>query len=123
MNYSLQTILKASGNIQVALLRFKDKGEQQNLHIRVVSDGDNLIHCIIDDGMPRGLKTGDGIHFIQRKNDDYFFISGNVIKKAMNSPGVLSISVTRAFWFERKSRGGIAWLREKYRYEHIQLAF
>jgi hypothetical protein len=121
MNNKLNTIIKAVTSIQVALLRFRDKEERQNLHVKIAYSGDNSLHCSITGEIPPGMKIDDNkVNLVQKYQGNYFFISGYIPDEMQGIPRILSIVITKATWFVRKSRGSVTWLREKHTYENEQ---
>jgi hypothetical protein len=117
MDQNLKVILQAAASVQAAVVKFKGEEGRQSLQAKIALDTDHSLHCVIADEVPKGRKVGEKVHLIQKHKDDYFFIAGRIADQAKDIPGVLSIDITRAFWFVRKRRGSVTWLREKYTYE------
>ena len=115
----LKVILEEVIAIQSGLLRFRHREKQQNLHVRVAFGGDNSLNCIINGELPPNMKIGGKkIHLIQKHNDNYFFISGSVLREVQQSSRIVSIGISKASWFIMKRRGSVSWLREKHTYEN-----
>jgi hypothetical protein len=123
MNNKLSTIIKAVTAIQIALLRFRDKEVRQNLHVKIAYCGDNSLHCSITGEIPPGMKIDDNkVNLVQKYQGNYFFISGYIQGELHDMPRILSIVITKATWFVRKSRGSVTWLREKHVYEQEEIS-
>lgn len=119
MDQKLEIILRAAASVQAAVLKFgteEDEGHK-SVQAKIALDMNNTIHCVIADDVHPGKKLGKKIQLVQKYRDDYFFIAGCVSEEAKDAPGIFSIDVNRAFWFVRKRRGSVTWLREKYTYE------
>ena len=118
MKGKLKNIFDAVTSIQTALLRFRNEEGQQSLQIRVVSSDDHLVQCILPDEIPEQLQIlNNKIHLIQKYHNNYFFISGNIMKPAQNNK-ILSIAVNKAFWFVRRKKENISWFQKKYIYKN-----
>ena len=121
MSNKLNVILEEVISIQVGLLRFRHREKQQNLQVKVAFGSENSLHCIITSDMPANMKIrGKKIHLIQKYSDNYFFISGYILREVQESTRILSIGIIKASWFVRKRRGSVTWLREKHTYENEQ---
>ncbi|SRR5258706_6367033 len=121
MSNKLNVILQEVISIQTGLLRFRHREKQQNLQVKVVFGGENSLHCVITSDMPLNMKIrGKRVHLIQKYSDNYFFISGHILREVQETSRIISISIIKASWFVRKSRGSVSWLREKYTYETEQ---
>lgn len=122
MNTKLNTILRASTSVQAALLRFHNEKGQQTLQVKVAFPTGNSLYCLAPDEIPGEIKVADTpVHLVQKYKDDYFFISGYISGEKADNPRILSIVITKATWFVRKSRGSVSWLREKHTYESEQV--
>ena len=120
MSNKLKVILQEVISIQTGLLRFRHREKQQNLQVRVTFGVDNTLHCIITGELPANMKIASKkIHLIQKHNDDYFFISGNILREVQQPSRIVSIGISKASWFIMKRRGSVSWLREKYTYENV----
>ncbi|MEI9807038.1 MAG: hypothetical protein WDO16_03660 [Bacteroidota bacterium] len=121
MNNKLTRILQEVISIQSGLLRFRHKDGRQNLQVKIVFGGTNSLHCIITGEVPEGMKiAGRKVHLIQKYNNDYFFISGDISREVQDTRRILSIAISKASWFVRKRKGGVTWLHEKSTYENEQ---
>src|SRR5689334_1218392 len=123
MSNKLNVILQEVISIQTGLLRFRHREKQQNLQVKVVFGGENSLHCVINSELPGNMKIrGKRIHLIQKYSDNYFFISGYIMREVQETNRILSIGIIKASWFIRKRRGSVTWLREKHTYENEQQA-
>ena len=121
MSNKLNVILQEVISIQSGLLRFRHREKQQNLQVKVVIGGENSLHCVITSDMPSNMKIrGKRVHLIQKYNDNYFFISGYILREVQETTRILSVGIIKASWFIRKRRGAVSWLREKHTYEKGQ---
>jgi hypothetical protein len=121
MSNKLNVILQEVISIQTGLLRFRHREKQQNLQVKVVFGGENSLHCVINSEMPAHMKIrGKKVHLIQKYSDNYFFISGYIMREVQETNRILSIGIIKASWFIRKRRGSVTWLREKHTYENEQ---
>ncbi|MFI5131047.1 MAG: hypothetical protein ACHQFX_13690 [Chitinophagales bacterium] len=118
MSNKLSVILHEVISVQAGLLRFRHREKQQNLQVKVVFGGDNSLHCVITSETPLQMKIrGKKVHLIQKYSDNYFFISGYILREVQETNRIVSIGIIKASWFVRKRRGSVSWLREKYTYE------
>ena len=121
MSNKLNVILQQVISIQAGLLRFRHREKQQNLQVKVVFGGENSLHCVITGDMQGKIKIrGKKVHLIQKYSDNYFFISGYILRDVQETTRILSIGIIKASWFVRKRRGSVTWLREKHTYENAQ---
>jgi hypothetical protein len=121
MSNKLSVILQEVISIQAGLLRFRHREKQQNLQVKVVFGGENSLHCVITSELPPNMKIrGKKVHVIQKYSDNYFFISGYILREVQETNRILSIGIVKASWFVRKRRGSVSWLREKHTYENLQ---
>lgn len=121
MSNKLKIILQQVIAVQSGLLRFRHREKQQNLQVKVAFGTENSLHCVITSDMPASMKiTGRRVHLIQKYNDNYFFVSGYILREVQETTRILSIGIIKASWFVRKTRGRVSWLREKYVYENGQ---
>lgn len=118
MNNKLDVILQEVISIQAGLLRFRHREKQQNLQVKVAIGGENSLHCVITSEIPANMKIrGKRVHIIQKYGDNYFFISGHILREVQEATRIVSIGIIKASWFVRKRRGSVTWLREKHTYE------
>ena len=115
MKKKLGQIQNKINNIQVGLLRFRDKDEQVTLQVKAKSDEDS-VNCIITGNGDLNKLTNRSVNLVQKCENDYLYISGQLEEKAVDKK-MLSFKIIRACWFVRKSKGTLSWLQEKYIYD------
>jgi hypothetical protein len=126
MNKNLHYISQKIDSIQFALLRYDDKKGRITMHIKAKTNDNNSLVCTLDgNDDPKKLKNRD-VNLVQKSGDDYLYISGKVTEIRL-SKNEVCISILKACWFVRKSRGNLAWLQEKHIYnilpqEDLELA-
>ncbi|MEI9946975.1 MAG: hypothetical protein WDN26_22485 [Chitinophagaceae bacterium] len=120
MNKSLHYIQQKSEAIQDGLLRFRDKQGDLSLLVKTSSnEEDSSLNCILTDPAECKKLMNRKVNLVQKRNDDYLYISGKVSAEVTKGSKILSIHILKACWFERKSKGGVSWLSEKYIYENM----
>lgn len=121
MRGHLQNIQEKINLIQFALLRFRLKDKLVTLHVKAVANGDDSLNCVLteDDALQRLVNKR--VRVVQKYKDDYIYISGRVSAEVKNNRRILSIVINRACWFERRSKGSVTWLHEKYIYDRVPL--
>jgi hypothetical protein len=123
MNHKLKIILGEVASIQLGLLRFRNADGPQNLQVKIAGNPDDYyLHCAITGEIVADINKGDKrIHVIQKNHNNYFFISGSLSGAIPDNSRVFSVAVHKASWFEKKRRGKMTWLREKYTYENEEM--
>lgn len=116
MDHKLKQILQGAAAVQAAVVKFRGVEGKRSFQAKIVLDTDETIHCVLENELPPSKKIGKKVHLIQKHRDDYFFIAGHVSEEAKDVPHIFSVTITRAFWFVRKRKGSVTWLREKYTY-------
>jgi hypothetical protein len=127
MNKKLSYISQKIDSIQFALLRYDDKKGRSTMHVKVKTNDNNSVICTLagnDD--PKKLKNRD-VNLVQKSGGDYLYISGKVTEITGRDKNEVFISILKACWFVRKSRGNLSWLQEKHIYnilpeEDLELA-
>ncbi len=114
MKKKLVHIQKKIDDIQVGLLRFRDDQDQVTFHVKAKSNEDDLVNCIISGNADLSKLANRNVNLVQKYENDYLYISGQVEEKEGNSKKMLSFKIIRACWFIRKSKGTLSWLQEKY---------
>jgi hypothetical protein len=118
MNHKLKMILSEVASIQLGLLRFRNEEGPQNLQVKIAVNSGDCLHCAITGEIRSDIKTGNKkIHVIQKQHNNYFFISGSVSGEIPDNSRFFSVAIHKASWFEKKRRGNMTWLKEKYTYE------
>lgn len=122
MRRSLHYIQQKCTDIQIGLLRLHEKKGTSTWHIKLVPDVNDSLNCIItDENCARRLRNKP-INIVQKKHDDYLYISGIVADEAVKGSRILSIRILKACWYKKKTKGSLSWLREKYMYESEELS-
>lgn len=117
MNKSLQCIQQKSGDIQSGLLRFRDKHGQLTLQVKATPNEDASFNCVVTEHSENKRWVNRHVNLVQKRQDDYLYISGKVYGEVTKGSPILSVRIFRACWFVRESRGNLSWLTEKYIYE------
>ena len=117
MNTKLAHIQKKIDSIQVGLLRFRDNDDQLTFHVNARSSENNSINCIINDNADLSMFVNRNVNLVQKSENDYLYISGQVEEKTDMNKKMLSFRILRACWFTKKSKGTLSWLQEKYIYD------
>ena len=119
MNKTLKNIKQRAGAIQFGLLRVTDKKEQVTLQVKVAENEGDMLSCLVTDEMPGKGILNKHVNLIQKYHDDYLYIAGRVKDEMSNGKKILSLEITRASWFVKKTKGNITWLQQKYLYEPV----
>ncbi|MEO7923534.1 MAG: hypothetical protein ABIR30_07640 [Chitinophagaceae bacterium] len=116
MSKKLHLITQKIGDIQNALLRFGEGAEQYSMHVRMSIDKGPMLFCIINEDNDE-LLLNKQVSLIQKKNDDYLYISGHINDEVKTGCKVVSLRIGKACWFTRKRKGSAVFLQEKYIYQ------
>jgi hypothetical protein len=117
MKKKLGHIRKKIDDIQIGLLRFRDDQDQVTLHVKAKSNEDDSVNCIIAGNADLSKLANRSVNLVQKYENDFLYISGQVKEKAGKNQKMLSFKIIRACWFIRKSKGTLSWLQEKYIYD------
>ena len=117
METKLVHIKKKIDAIQVGLLRFRDKDDNITFHVNAKSCENNSVNCVIADNTDLSRLVNKNVNLVQKSENDYLYISGQVKEKTGKNKNILSFRIVRACWFTKKSRGNLSWLQEKYIYD------
>jgi len=120
MNKTLSSIKKKMGNIQFGLLRFQEKNRQMTLQVKVAENEGTLLSCMLTDVAPQKKMLTKHVSLIQKCHDDYLYIAGMIVDEMQMSRKILTVQITKACWFVKKSKGNVSWLQQKYIYESLQ---
>lgn len=118
MNKQLLHINDKINAIQSGLLRCQGKGGRSSLQVRVVSGDDGILNCVVAGELGADKLMNRKVSLIQRHADDYLFVAGKVFFVGEQTSKLVSINISKAFWFKRKAKGRITWLENKYVYEN-----
>ena len=121
MSTILQKILSKSASIQLGLVRMEQPDDADNnkakrvlLPARTGFD-ESRLHCVVKNDEAATERCSDTVSLIQRDKGNYIYITGVVREKEnADNISVLSIEVTRAFWFLGCAKGRVTGWREKY---------
>ncbi len=116
MNKKLHYINQKIDAIQFALLRYHDKEDRVTMHVKAKTNDDTLI-CTTAGNTDLKKLVNKKVNLIQKSEDDYLYISGEVKERSDKNKKTLFISIVKACWFIRKSRGTLSWLQEKHIYD------
>lgn len=116
MNKNLHYINQKIDAIQFALLRYQDKEDRVTMHVTAKTNDDTLI-CTTTGNTDLKKLVNKKVNLIQKSEDDYLYISGEVKEKPDKNKKTVFISIVKACWFIRKSRGTLSWLQEKHIYD------
>jgi hypothetical protein len=115
MEKTQHTIREKIGSLHIGLLRYNCKGEKISLPAHITVEEGNVLNCVCTDFECLGNKKllNKNITLVQRDDDNYLYIGGRVHREVRKNKLELTIYVTKACWFIRKSRGSVTWLQEK----------
>jgi len=117
MNKSLHYIQQKSTDIQIGLLRLHGKKGTETWHVKITPESEDSLNCVFTEGGNLKKLRNRNINLVQKKHDDYLYISGIVEDEAVNGSKILGIRILKACWYEKKTKGTLSWLKEKYIYE------
>lgn len=104
------------GALQIGLLRYSHKGKKLSIPVRIAVEEKDSLNCVISD-LPSQKLLNKNVTLIQRDNENYLYIGGRICQETQNKTLVLSVNITKACWFIRRSRGSVTWLQEKCVYQ------
>ena len=87
------------------------------MHVTAKSNEDNTLICITTGSEDLKKLANKRVNLIQKSEDDYLYVSGEVKEKLDRNKKIFFISIVKACWFVRKSRGTLSWLQEKHIYD------
>jgi hypothetical protein len=123
MDKKLQRIRHKVSDIQLGLLRFMDEGQRISLLVKAArSSEDNSLNCVLVEDAPGRKFLNKDVNFVQRSHNDYLFVRGKISQEARNGSRFLSLSIEKACWFVRRSRGHVTWLQETCTYINLKNA-
>lgn len=103
-------------SIQLGLLRYKQEGKQMTLHVKITVDDRDRINCLVSDDLPSHKLLNKNVVLIQKDRENYMYIGGRITRESQKNKLLLSISIKKACWYIRKSKGSVTWLQEKCHY-------
>lgn len=117
MNNNLRSISKKINSIQLGLLRYDEEKGRTTLHVTARTNGENILTCTLADNADLDELVNRKVSLVQKSEDDYLYISGEVKEKVDANKKTLYVNILKACWFVRKSRGSLSWLQEKHIYD------
>jgi hypothetical protein len=99
--------------IQVGLLRCKHKGEKISIPVKIAVGDNDILNCLVMDDIPAKKLLNKEVTLIQRDHGNYLYIGGRICQEVKTKKLILSLDITKACWFIRKSKGSVTWLQEK----------
>jgi hypothetical protein len=114
MEKTQHIIHKKIGAIQIGLLRCKHRGEKISVPVKIAVGDNNTLNCVaVVDDLPVKRLLHKDVTLIQRDHNNYLYIGGRISQEVKNGKIIFSLDVSKACWFERKSKGSVTWLQEK----------
>src|SRR5688572_20958407 len=119
MTKPLQYIIQRINTIQNGLLRYHGKKKSITMHVVVKALEDHTLICAVTNNEKPDLKklANKKINLIQKSENDYLYISGQILLKDSTNNRTLFIHILKACWFVRRSKGSLSWLQEKHVYD------
>ncbi|RYE27869.1 MAG: hypothetical protein EOP48_34140 [Sphingobacteriales bacterium] len=117
MNKKLHFIREKINAIQSGLVRFQDNDQRVTMHVKATSNDDDTVECFASTDTTMPDLANKRVNLIQKSEDDYLYISGEIKEKMSRNKKVFSMSILKACWFVRKSKGTLTWLQEKHVYD------
>ncbi len=117
MSNKLELIRQKVEAIQYGLLRFHEGTMRQTMEVRALAGDASGVSVIVKDEEYKASLLNREVNLIQKKGDDYLYISGLVDKEVKNPGKIIRLKIMKAFWFTRKKKGTAVWLQEKFIYE------
>lgn len=119
MSTTLNYIKRKVTSIRFAILRCRNEQTNKSWQIKVdPADSENL-QCVLDTDVAWEDVLNQNVNIVQKDKDNYLYITGRVTPKESGDRRTFSVSILKACWFIRKSRGHVSWLQEKYVYENF----
>ncbi|HEV7783031.1 MAG TPA: hypothetical protein VGO58_17265 [Chitinophagaceae bacterium] len=116
MSNKLELIRKKVEAIQHGLLRFSEGTMRQTMQVKALAGNESGVNFIIKDEGHKTSLLNREVNLIQKKDDDYLYISGEVDEEVKAKDKTISLKIIKAFWFTRKKKGNAIWLQEKFTY-------
>lgn len=114
---NLQCIREKIDNLQNGLLRFHDSRGPSTVHVKAITNEDGSFNCIVVEDSFREKLYNRNVNLIQKRHNDYVYVSGKVAAEANHNSKILSVKIIKACWFERIGKGCTSWLKEKCLFE------
>lgn len=113
MERTTPSIQEKISAIQSALLRYSHNGKTVSLPVRIAIEKNDCLNCVITEDIPLQKLVNKTVTLIQKDYNNYLYIGGRIARTVLKNSLVLSIDITKACWFIRKSKGSVTWLQEK----------
>jgi hypothetical protein len=117
MDKKLHFIREKIDAIEFGLLRYQDNEERITMQVKARCNDGIVLECLATPGSAIPDLTNKRVNLIQKSENDYLYISGQVKEKPARNKKAYSISILKACWFVRKSKGTLTWLQEKHVYD------
>lgn len=117
MSRKLHLIRQKVESICYGMLRFSDGSVRTSMEVRALSNNGSRLSCIIKDNTQTTSLLHRQVNLIQKKDNDYLYISGEVDDEVKAKDKTISLKINKAFWFTRKQKGNSVWLQEKFIYD------
>lgn len=114
MQKKLHYIREKIDAIQFGLVRYHSYEERVSVHVKTKMSGDGTLVCISTGNENLRQLANKRVSLIQKSENDYLYICGEVKEKPARNKRIFFISILKACWFVRKSRGSLTWLQEKH---------
>ncbi len=121
MSRKLNLIRQKVEAIRYGMLRFNEGSVRKSMEVRALSNNGSRLSCIIKEDTPSASLLHRQVNLIQRKDNDYLYIAGEVDDEVKTKDKTISLKIIKAFWFTRKQKGSSVWLQEKFIYEDDEI--
>lgn len=112
----LNHIFKKMMSIGIGMLRSKEDTGQISLQVQAIRSNDEFSDWELSEECEQKLLDRT-VSLVQKKDDDYIYITGKVARQHIAGRIVLSIKILRACWMVRRSKDSVTWLDEKFIYD------
>lgn len=119
MKKDLQYIREKISSIQYGILKMKSDEGYKAWQVKTAPNDEEQLHCIVTDDRSTEQMMNRNVNLVQKHNNDYLYITGRVSGEADQKTKIVSIDILKACWFERRSKGKVSWLKQKYLYENF----
>ncbi len=119
MSTTLNYIKRKVTSIRFAILRCRNEQMNKSWQIKVDPNDSECLECVLDNDTAFEEVLNQNVNIVQKDKNNYLYITGRVTPKEGGDKRTFSISILKACWFIRKTRGHVSWLQEKYVYENF----
>lgn len=100
--------------IQSGLLRCKYRGEKISVPVKIAVGDNDTLNCVaVIEDVPAKKLLNKEVTLIQKDRNNYLYIGGRICQEVTNGKYIICLDISKACWFERKSKGSVTWLQEK----------